>query len=119
MLANAFISCKDSEDFLFPWETGHLKQFFQSDSESLAVDKAALTVRADWMDLGWKADPLDQEQSVQGPQLAVDGTLHTKAILAMPDKTFEEQHGTLVGLAVSEDSQLSCQQFAGVHAMGL
>ena len=102
MLAKAFISCKDHDDFLFPWETGHLKQFFQTDSESLDVEKATLTVKADWMGLGWKSSPAELEQVSLGPQLVEDGVLHTKAILAMPDRTFAEQHWTLVELAVSK-----------------
>ena len=102
LLANAFISCKDPNEFLFPWETRHLKQFFQPDDELLAVEKEAFTVKADWLDLGWKSSPAEPEQLSQEPQLAVDGVLHTKAILAMPDKPFEEQQAALIELAVSK-----------------
>ena len=79
-----------------------MKQFSQPDDEFLAVEREALTVKADWLDLGWKSSPAESEQPSQEPQLAVDGVLHTKAILAMADKPFEEQQAALIELAVSK-----------------
>ena len=52
MLARAFISCKDADEFLFPWEYGHLKPFFQRDSECNDIDKSWLSVKADWVGVG-------------------------------------------------------------------
>ena len=102
MLARAFISCKDADEFLFPWEYGHLKPFFQRDSECNDIDKSWLSVKADWVGLDWPSEPAEQQLERFGPQPGVDGVLHTKAIMAMPDKTFAEQNSMLSNLAVSK-----------------
>ena len=39
LLSDAFIGCKDPQDFLCPWETGHLNQFFQPESDSLTIQR--------------------------------------------------------------------------------
>ena len=102
MLANAFISCKEVDEFRFPWECGHLKPFFESASESNGIDKDFLSVKADWVGLDWQSDPVAQSPPQFGPQVAEDGVFHTKAILAMPDKTFAEQNSAVTELAVNK-----------------
>ena len=102
MLSNAFISCKEVDEFRFPWECGHLKPFFESDRDSNEIDKDFLSVKADWVGLDWQSDPVAPPPAQFGPQLGEDGIFHTKAILAMPDKTFEEQNLALTELAVNK-----------------